>query len=63
MREGRPRRAPTIVGASTRQILRPLEDALCVQEDRVVGADNCVSWHQAVERRSAGTGSAVLSFA
>jgi hypothetical protein len=25
---------------------RPLEDVLCVQEDRVVGADNCVSWHR-----------------
>jgi transposase InsO family protein len=25
---------------------RPLEDVLCVQEDRVVGADNCVSWHK-----------------
>jgi hypothetical protein len=23
---------------------RPIEDVLCVQEDRVVGADNCVSW-------------------
>jgi hypothetical protein len=23
---------------------RPLEDVLCIQEDRVVGADNCVSW-------------------
>jgi transposase len=26
---------------------RPIEDVLCVQEDRVVGADNCVSWHRA----------------
>ena len=25
---------------------RPLEDVLCVQEDRVVGADNCVSWRR-----------------
>ena len=25
---------------------RPIEDVLCVQEDRVVGADNCVSWHR-----------------
>jgi hypothetical protein len=25
---------------------RPLADVLCVQEDRVVGADNCVSWHR-----------------
>src|SRR5450755_4625616 len=24
----------------------PIEDVLCVQEDRVVGADNCVSWHR-----------------
>jgi hypothetical protein len=24
---------------------RPIEDVLCVQEDRVVGADNCVSWY------------------
>ena len=23
---------------------RPIEDVLCVQEDRVVGADNCVSY-------------------
>jgi hypothetical protein len=23
---------------------RPLEDVLCIQEDRVVGADNCVTW-------------------
>jgi hypothetical protein len=23
---------------------RPIEDVLCIQEDRVVGADNCVSW-------------------
>jgi hypothetical protein len=26
---------------------RPIEDVLCVQEDRVVGADNCVSWRRA----------------
>jgi transposase len=25
---------------------RPLADVLCVQEDRVVGADNCVSWRR-----------------
>jgi hypothetical protein len=25
---------------------RPIEDILCVQEDRVVSADNCVSWHR-----------------
>src|SRR5215468_8719101 len=25
---------------------RPIEDVLCIQEDRVVGADNCVSWHR-----------------
>jgi hypothetical protein len=25
---------------------RPIEDVLCVQEDRVVGADNCVAWHR-----------------
>jgi transposase len=25
---------------------RPIEDVLCVQEDRVVGADNCVSWRR-----------------
>jgi len=25
---------------------RPIEDVLCVQEDRVVGADNCVSWNR-----------------
>jgi hypothetical protein len=23
---------------------RPIEDVLCIQEDRVVGADNCVAW-------------------
>lgn len=23
---------------------RPVEDVLCIQEDRVVGADNCVAW-------------------
>jgi hypothetical protein len=25
---------------------RPIEDVLCVQEDRLVGADNCVSWRR-----------------
>lgn len=25
---------------------RPVEDVLCVQEDRVVGADNCVTWRR-----------------
>jgi hypothetical protein len=25
---------------------RPIEEVLCVQEDRVVGADNCVSWRR-----------------
>ena len=25
---------------------RPIEDVLCVQEDRVVGADNCVAWNR-----------------
>ena len=25
---------------------RPIEDVLCVQEDRVVGADNCVSYNR-----------------
>jgi hypothetical protein len=25
---------------------RPIEDVLCVQEDRVVGADNCVLWRR-----------------
>jgi len=25
---------------------RPIEDVLCVQGDRVVGADNCVTWHR-----------------
>jgi hypothetical protein len=25
---------------------RPIADVLCIQEDRVVGADNCVSWHR-----------------
>ena len=25
---------------------RPITDVLCVQEDRVVGADNCVSWRR-----------------
>jgi hypothetical protein len=23
---------------------RPIEDVLCIQDDRVVGADNCVTW-------------------
>ena len=32
--------------AFVRYVGRPLEDVLCVQEDRVVGADNCVSWHR-----------------
>jgi hypothetical protein len=30
---------------------RPIEDVLCIQEDRVVGADNCVSY----KRRSLST--------
>jgi hypothetical protein len=25
---------------------RPIEDVLCIQEDRVVGADNCVRWNR-----------------
>ena len=25
---------------------RPLEDVLCVQEDRVMGRDNCISWYK-----------------
>jgi hypothetical protein len=25
---------------------RPMEDVLCIQEDRVVGADNCVPWRR-----------------
>jgi helix-turn-helix protein len=25
---------------------RPIEEVLCIQEDRVVGADNCVSWNR-----------------
>jgi len=25
---------------------RPIEDVLCIQEDRVVGADNCVAWNR-----------------
>ena len=25
---------------------RPIEDVLCIQEDRVVGADNCVTWNR-----------------
>jgi len=32
--------------AFVRYVGRPIEDVLCVQEDRVVGADNCVSWHR-----------------
>jgi len=32
--------------AFVRYVGRPLEDVLCVQEDRVVGGDNCVSWHR-----------------
>ena len=31
--------------AFIRYVGRPIEDVLCVQEDRVVGADNCVSWN------------------
>lgn len=30
--------------AFIRYVGRSIEDVLCVQEDRVVGADNCVSW-------------------
>jgi hypothetical protein len=25
---------------------RPIDDVLCIQEDRVVGADNCVTWNR-----------------
>ncbi len=25
---------------------RPIEDVLCIQEDRMVGADNCVTWNR-----------------
>jgi hypothetical protein len=25
---------------------RPIEDILCIQEDRTVGADNCVAWNR-----------------
>jgi hypothetical protein len=25
---------------------RPIEDVLCIQDDRVVGADNCVAWNR-----------------
>lgn len=25
---------------------RPIEDVLCIQDDRVVGADNCVTWNR-----------------
>jgi len=32
--------------AFTPYVGRPLEDVLCVQEDRVVGADNCVSYNR-----------------
>lgn len=32
--------------AFVRYVGRPLEDVLCVQEDRVVGGDNCVSWNR-----------------
>jgi helix-turn-helix protein len=32
--------------AFVRYVGRPIEDVLCVQEDRVVGADNCVSWRR-----------------
>jgi hypothetical protein len=32
--------------SSRRQILRPIEGVLCIQEDRVVGAGNCVSWRR-----------------
>jgi hypothetical protein len=31
---------------------RPREDVLCVQEDCVVGADNCVFWHRRIRVRS-----------
>jgi hypothetical protein len=32
--------------AFTPYVGRPIEDVLCVQEDRVVGADNCVSYNR-----------------
>lgn len=32
--------------AFVRYVGRAIEDVLCVQEDRVVGADNCVSWRR-----------------
>lgn len=32
--------------AFIRYVGRPLEDVLCIQEDRVVGADNCVTWNR-----------------
>jgi transposase InsO family protein len=32
--------------AFVRYLGRPIEDVLCVQEDRVVGADNCVSYNR-----------------
>ena len=25
---------------------RPIEDILCIQDDRLVGADNCVTWNR-----------------
>jgi hypothetical protein len=33
---------------------RPLEDILCVQEDRQVGHDNCVMWRRSMPRRRCG---------
>jgi hypothetical protein len=32
--------------AFIRYVGRPIEDVLCIQEDRVVGADNCVIWNR-----------------
>jgi hypothetical protein len=32
--------------AFVRYVGRPIEDVLCIQEDRVVGADNCISWRR-----------------
>ena len=32
--------------AFIRYVGRPLDDVLCIQEDRVVGGDNCVSWNR-----------------
>lgn len=32
--------------AFIRYVGRPIEDVLCIQEDRVVGADNCVTWNR-----------------